>query len=160
MGRFLIPALGIAVLYYVWRHPKGWAGLGELLRPLVLVALALLYLRSPIDLIPDVSPVGFLDDLAILLAALYFGSQRPGSTDSGRTRRTRPAREPASEALDPFEVLGVPRGASPEEITHAFRSKMKQYHPDRVADLGKEVRDVAHEKSVEIQRAYETLKKG
>ncbi len=159
MGRFLVPALGIAVLYYVWRHPKGWAGLGELLRPLVLVALALLYLRSPIDLIPDVSPVGFLDDLAIMLAALYFGSQQRGGTDSGSERRSRPAREPERDASDPFEVLGVPRGASSEEITRAFRSKMKQYHPDRVADLGEELRDVAHEKSVEIQQAYEALKK-
>ncbi len=36
---------------------------------------------------------------------------------------------------------------------------MKKYHPDRVADLGEELRKVAHEKSVEIQRAYEALKK-
>jgi curved DNA-binding protein CbpA len=35
---------------------------------------------------------------------------------------------------------------------------MKQYHPDRVATLGEELRKVAHDKSVEIQQAYDRLR--
>ncbi len=157
MGRFLVPALALAVLYYVWRHPQGWAGLTQLLRPLLILALALLYLRSPIDLIPDATAVGFLDDLIVLLAALYFGW---GSSDDPQEYGEEPvSRDAEGRGMDPHEVLGVRPGASQEEVTRAFREKMKQYHPDRVADLGEDLKKVAHEKSVEIQRAYEALKK-
>lgn len=151
MARYLIPILGLAVLYYVWRHPDGLAGLTKFLRPLLLLGAALVYLRAPIDVIPDGSLVGFLDDLLVLLAALYFGKAKP------RGAPVRPAAEPAD--VDPYEVLGVDRGASQMEITRAFRDKMKQYHPDRVAGLGEELQKVAHEKSVEIRSAYDALKK-
>jgi DnaJ-domain-containing protein 1 len=163
VARFLLPAIAIAILYYVWKHPRGWQGLADLVRPLLLLALALLYLRSPLDVIPDAAgPVGLLDDLLVLLAALYFG--RGGASDKGETgggESARGARGPARNrgGFDPFEVLGVARGASQDEVSRAYRDKMKQYHPDRVADLGEDLRKVAHEKSVEIQRAYEALKK-
>jgi DnaJ-domain-containing protein 1 len=34
---------------------------------------------------------------------------------------------------------------------------MKLYHPDRVAELGEELQRVAHQKSIDIQRAYKEL---
>lgn len=61
---------------------------------------------------------------------------------------------------DPWAVLGVPRGASRDEITRAHREQMKRYHPDRVADLGPELQRVAHEKTVALQRAYDELTRG
>jgi hypothetical protein len=38
--------------------------------------------------------------------------------------------------LPPHELLGVPLNADEPEIRRAFREKMKQYHPDRVAPAG------------------------
>ena len=58
---------------------------------------------------------------------------------------------------DPWAVLGVTRGASRDEIVHAYREQLKRYHPDRVADLGPELQEVAHRKTVELQRAYAEL---
>lgn len=60
-------------------------------------------------------------------------------------------------AWDPYAILGVPRGASPDEITRVYREQMKRYHPDRVADLGPELQEVAHQKVLDIRRAYEEL---
>ena len=64
--------------------------------------------------------------------------------------------EPA-QSWDPWAVLGVARGASRDEIVRAYREQLKRYHPDRVADLGAELQQVAHRKTVELQRAYAEL---
>jgi molecular chaperone DnaJ len=52
---------------------------------------------------------------------------------------------------DYYEVLGVPRNASDEEIKRAFRKLAFQYHPDRNKELG------AEEKFKEINEAYQVL---
>ena len=58
---------------------------------------------------------------------------------------------------DPYAILGVPRGASTDIVTRAYRDKLKEYHPDRVAGLGAELQDLAHRKTLDIQRAYTEL---
>jgi DnaJ-class molecular chaperone len=68
-----------------------------------------------------------------------------------------PESRAAGRPPNPHAVLGLRRGASPEEIAQAYREQMKLYHPDRVAGLGEELQRVAHEKTVEIQRAYDEL---
>ena len=70
----------------------------------------------------------------------------------------RPAAE-SSSGWDPHAVLGVARGASREEIARAYREQLKRYHPDRVADLGPELQRLAHQKTVDIQRAYAELRR-
>jgi molecular chaperone DnaJ len=52
---------------------------------------------------------------------------------------------------DYYEVLGIPRNASPEDIRKAFRRLAFQYHPDRNKDDG------ASEKFKEVNEAYEVL---
>jgi molecular chaperone DnaJ len=52
---------------------------------------------------------------------------------------------------DYYEVLGVPRDASNEDIKKAFRKLAFQYHPDRNREDG------ASEKFKEINEAYEVL---
>jgi molecular chaperone DnaJ len=54
---------------------------------------------------------------------------------------------------DYYEVLGIQKGASPEEIKKAYRDKAKQYHPDMHRDNKKE----AEEKFKEVSEAYEVL---
>ena len=54
-----------------------------------------------------------------------------------------------------FEVLKVSRDASIEEIRAAYKSLIRQYHPDRVEPLGEELKILAEEKSKEINAAYE-----
>lgn len=53
---------------------------------------------------------------------------------------------------NPYDVLGVPKGASEAEVKKAFRKLAKQYHPDRNADDPK-----AKDKFAEVNTAYEIL---
>src|SRR5437899_13082515 len=50
-----------------------------------------------------------------------------------------------------YEVLGLPRGASSEDVKTAFRRLAMQYHPDRNREAGAETR------FKEIGEAYEVL---
>ena len=59
--------------------------------------------------------------------------------------------------MDPYEVLGVPRSASDEEIRTAYRELVKKYHPDKYVD--NPLADLAQEKMAEINEAYELLTK-
>ncbi len=54
---------------------------------------------------------------------------------------------------DYYEVLGVSKDASKDEIKHAYRSLALKHHPDRV----KENKAEAKEKFMEIQEAYSVL---
>ena len=62
-------------------------------------------------------------------------------------------------SFDPWGMLGIPRGATRQEIHNAFREQMKLYHPDRVSHLGEDLRKVAVDKAKDINRAYRMLKR-
>src|SRR6201996_1881047 len=58
----------------------------------------------------------------------------------------------AVQFKDYYEVLGVARTASAEEIKKSFRKLARQYHPDVAKN-----KKVAEEKFKEINEAYEVL---
>ena len=64
-----------------------------------------------------------------------------------------PAAAPAGRGWD--AVLGISKFSTREQVTAAYRSAISQYHPDKVATLGPEIRAIAEEKSKEINTAYE-----
>lgn len=56
-----------------------------------------------------------------------------------------------SQTKDYYSILGLPRGATDEQIKKAFRKLAMEYHPDRNQSAG------ATEKFKEINEAYEVL---
>lgn len=59
--------------------------------------------------------------------------------------------------MDPYEVLGVKRGASDEEIKKAYRALSRKYHPD--ANVNNPNKAQAEEKFKQVQAAYDQIQK-
>lgn len=77
------------------------------------------------------------------------------SQSEGNQQAPQPPEEDSQTA---FDILGVRSDASLEEIKAAYRAAIKQYHPDFVANLGPELRDLAEKKTKELNTAYDTAK--
>lgn len=74
----------------------------------------------------------------------------------GHPKAPSPAPPPHPDE-DPWSILGVAPSATPHEVRRAFRARMAEYHPDRVATLGAELRELAEVKSKAITAAYAAL---
>jgi DnaJ like chaperone protein len=58
-----------------------------------------------------------------------------------------------------YEVLGITKESSDDEIKKAYRKLVVRYHPDKVQDLGEEAQKGAREKFQKVQESYERIKK-
>ena len=58
---------------------------------------------------------------------------------------------------NPYDVLGVSRNATDDEIKRAYRDLSRKYHPD--ANVDNPLADLAEEKFKEIQEAYDAIMK-
>lgn len=56
---------------------------------------------------------------------------------------------------DPYQILGVSRDASDEEIKKAYRALSRKYHPD--ANINNPLKDEAEKKFKEVQQAYQQI---
>ncbi len=136
-----------------------------------LILLAIAYLLFPRDLIPDFfgRGLGLIDDALLIAFLTWFYRKRlreiaaratGASSGPGPQQRTGHARAtPSDRPPDPYATLGVLRSASREDIAAAYKARMSEYHPDKVAHLGEELQQLAHRKALEIQQAYQQLRK-
>jgi DnaJ-domain-containing protein 1 len=53
-----------------------------------------------------------------------------------------------------YDILQVPANAAAAEIRDAYKHQISKYHPDKVDNLGQELRDLAAQKSQDITAAY------
>lgn len=79
------------------------------------------------------------------------------------TRRHRgqsPRRTAGSQRAQDLALLGLPPGASQEEIKHAYRQKVKELHPDRLQAQGlpESMLRQASDRMANINAAYDRLK--
>lgn len=59
---------------------------------------------------------------------------------------------------DAYKILGVDSNASQKDIVVAYRKLAQQNHPDKVAGLSKEFKELANRKMKEINEAYKLLR--
>jgi DnaJ-domain-containing protein 1 len=82
-----------------------------------------------------------------------------GGTGTSAKRRTAKRRNPAvTRKRAPakwWKVLGVAPSASSQEIKAAYRARMHESHPDKVAHLSPALRKAAEREARRINDAYE-----
>ncbi len=146
------------------------------MRFLIYIVL-ILYVISPYDILPDFfAGLGWIDDL-IILGVLYWyhfiyrrGKMRARYEEAYHQEGEGTEREYYQEEQqekartdrrfskrDPYEILGVEKGAALNEVKAAYRKLALKYHPDKVNHLGDEFKVLAEQKFKEIQEAYQEL---
>lgn len=104
-----------------------------------------------------------MTEVAVIVGGLFLGfwvvnsamgskvakKPAPEQAEAQQNSRQTPQEEPW------FRILGVPESAGKEEIASAYKAKIRQYHPDKVASLGPELRELAELKSKQINAAYD-----
>lgn len=68
-------------------------------------------------------------------------------------------KSPEINEIKAYQILKIPANATNEEIKNAYLARMKEYHPDKVAGLGDELKALAEQKTKEINEAYNFLRK-
>ncbi len=84
-------------------------------------------------------------------------SKQEKNENKSQSRKNNEESFDSSKKMDIFlaaDILGVSTDASFEEIKVAYKQKIKEYHPDKVASLGKELQDLAEKKTSAINAAY------
>ena len=151
----------------------------------ILIIFGLAYLISPVDIIPDLLLpfVGWIDD-GVVIATIYylirfgklpnffFKKQNPFKQPPGQNHASFTSKEETNKKDDyqqsnknrssksiptPNEILGISPDASKKEIQNAYKQAIKKYHPDKLSHLGKDFSNLANEKFLEVQKAYDTL---
>jgi preprotein translocase subunit Sec63 len=92
--------------------------------------------------------IGYLVVSALLGRKTQDNSPGPAAPSGVETDR-------AATLSNWYRILGVREAATREEITAAYKKLISQYHPDKVAQMGAEIRALAEAKSKQINAAYE-----
>ena len=110
-------------------------------------------LRDDEPLKGDIADIDEDDELKKLIDEASKNIGKSTNTDTENFKNN------ISSEQEACSILGITATANIDEIKAAYKNLIKQYHPDKVADLGDEIKKVAEKKSTEINKAYEYLKK-
>ena len=90
--------------------------------------------------------------------AQTYGIKTPQDTPPPKAEPDKP--QPVEVGLTrAHQLLGVPLGASRQEVGQAYRRLAFIHHPDRVAGMGSEARQYSEERMKEINAAYSELRR-
>jgi DnaJ-domain-containing protein 1 len=113
--------------------------------------------RAFLPLETEAGEVLFLHKDAIRKVALLPEPARDSArSDHGRKQPN----QPPSPMFDPYELLGISRDCSADEIREAYRRRCRENHPDRLQALGlpRDYVDLATQRMAEINAAYDRVR--
>ncbi len=108
--------------------------------------------------------IGFLLGLltrrpVFIVVGLVLGHLYDAGIFSGQSAAARPPTPPASGGGDPYATLGVSASDSDDTVEAAYRRLMSEFHPDRVASAGPEIRELAERRTREANAAWDEIKR-
>lgn len=116
------------------------------------------YLKSEINY----SEVEFHNEEDDLKKIIYeLNNQKKESEQNSKYQQRENSTEETNFKMDlnkACEILEIPINADLETIKNSYRRLVKEYHPDKVSNMGKEIRQLAQKKTIEINQAYEYIK--
>jgi len=133
------------------------------------ITLLSVYIISPIDANPL-----FFDDLiaaGVLFYFMYKNSKivKRQQQDSDYYRQSQTGHQSEQNNFPGFQgpltfdkacrILGVSPGSTLDEINRAYKDKMTKSHPDKVSHLSEELQEKAKELTLELNEAYELVKR-
>jgi len=63
------------------------------------------------------------------------------------------------DTLSDYKILGLDSSATDNEVKKNYRKMAAKYHPDKVAHLGEDLKNLAEEKFKSLNDAYQNIKK-
>jgi hypothetical protein len=128
-------------------------GSTELLIILIIVIIAFSYYRAR----PSSSARPSSDGASQDAKNGQAGDGNPESVRSEGPKSQAEAPRPSS-TKDPYVILNISRNSTQDEATAAYRKMAQMYHPDKVAGLAPEYREIAETKMKDINAAYEQIR--
>lgn len=87
------------------------------------------------------------------IVAMYLKSERQTNKESNNNLKIDYQKKKS------FKILGIKEGASFEDIKKAYRLLVMKYHPDKFESEGQDQIEIAKNRFITIQQAYEYLEK-
>jgi hypothetical protein len=127
--------------------------------PIVLYGDLVLTSETGMNIHLQVSNLELAQEFVVLISKIKNRTQESYGQNSQKSQDDRKDKY-VEDIKDktPYEIIGISVNSTREEIMSAYQRMAKMYHPDKVATLGKEFRDLAESKMKEINHAYEILK--
>ena len=97
-----------------------------------------------------------LKEMAVIVFGLFAGYWVVGKLffSSPKVQKDAAPAPPAVVQPSWSDILEISPSASAAEIRTAYKHLIAKYHPDKVDNLGQELKDLAGRKSQEINAAY------
>lgn len=159
----VIVALGMSSL--LGRNPRQSGSAGSkpwgqaILSRIVFLIAAVMIGAIIFRVIPPIVLVRIVVYALIFLGPIYLINRVLSRSTAGSYYHEQPKANPRPtiKTQTPYEILGIEPTASKEEITRAYRTMAKKYHPDTVADMAPEFRELAEQRMKAINAAYDQL---
>jgi len=99
--------------------------------------------------------VSFLGLVIGYLVVSALMGRKPQDASPGSAPPTAVDTDRAVTLSNWYRILGVREAANRKKITAAYKKLISQYHPDKVAQMGVEIRALAEAKSKQINAAFD-----